>query len=193
MNKQLATLCFLLAIVFGLNASWIQIKASVGQQLLESAWKKSLQMGKVQKAWPWADTWPTAKLDIPALGESLIVLEGVSGEAMAFGPGRIRALSDTAASGVYGIGGHRDSHLRFLSRINSKHPIYLHTADGVEKQFRVIKSFVADSSDQELMVSKSQHALVLITCYPFNALQVGGSKRFVVIAEPVTASDDPAV
>jgi len=176
----------ILAIATGSQAFWIQAKAGLGQVLLESAWARTLDTKTPQKAWPWADTTPVAKLTVPFLGESFVVLEGVSGEAMAFGPGRIASLSDTAKSGVFGVGGHRDSHLRFAEHLTLGSELELQTRDGSVTRYQVTTKFVADSADQELLVDPHQHALVLITCYPFNALQTGGSKRYVVIAIPET-------
>lgn len=170
------------------HVGWLHVKANLGQLLLENAWQHTLQTQQVHKAWSWADTWPVAKLTVPSSGQSpsqsLIVLEGTSGEAMAFGPGRVSGLSRTARQGVFAIGGHRDSHLQFLEHIEIGTKLHLQTPDGAEQLFEVSESFVADSASDDLLIAKNQHALVLITCYPFNALQTGGSKRYVVIATP---------
>jgi len=97
---------------------YMQSKSILGQILLERAWQQALTSGQSTKAWPWADTWPVAKLVAQSSDQSLVVLEGVSGEAMAFGPGRIPGSSNTASTGNYAIGGHRDSHMAFLEKLN---------------------------------------------------------------------------
>ncbi|MBT7487663.1 MAG: hypothetical protein HN673_14945, partial [Rhodospirillales bacterium] len=57
---------------------WIPMKAALAQILLEKAWQETRQgNSKVRpnmpaKPWPWADTWPVAKLTMK--GESLYVL-----------------------------------------------------------------------------------------------------------------------
>ncbi len=186
MSKQrlLPLSLLVVSLVLMSHVSWLHLKAYVGQVLLENAWQQTLTSQRTQKAWSWADTWPVAKLTVPASDQSLIVLEGTSGEAMAFGPGRISGLSTTAGQGVFAVGGHRDSHLQFLEHIELGAKIELQTRDRVTQQFKVTQLFVADSASDDLLIAKNQHALVLITCYPFNALQTGGSQRYVVIATP---------
>lgn len=73
---RLMALTFLLA---GLGLTfwglYIPAKAWLAQQLLENAWANSHATQAV-KPWPWADTWPVARLGVPGLGISQIVLEG---------------------------------------------------------------------------------------------------------------------
>lgn len=179
-------LVFLSLSLFG-YAYWIQAKAWLGQHLLNRAWQAALHTEEINKPWPWSDTWPVAQLHIPKLDETLIVLEGVSGEAMAFGPGRISELSNSAKSGVFAVGGHRDSHLQFAQHLKAGDSLRLNTVDQAITTYQVTKTFVADSSANQLQVDSQQHALVLITCFPFNATQTGGDLRFVVVAEAVSA------
>ena len=67
---------------------WIFTKAVVAQELLELAWDRARKGESRPRPWPWADIWPAARLEAPRLGISRIVLEGASGSALAFGPGR---------------------------------------------------------------------------------------------------------
>ena len=184
MNKFIACVCFILALVTGSAAFWMHMKSIVGQVLLSQAWQNTLESGKSHRAWPWADTWPVAELELPKTEKSWVILEGVSGEAMAFGPGRVSSSSMTASAGTYVIGGHRDSHLNFLEHIAIGETLRLHTADGAKTRYRISELFIADSDLGPLNLPKNMHALVLITCYPFNALQTGGPLRYVVIAVP---------
>src|SRR5258708_1490834 len=68
---------------------WMHAKALVAQVLLQRAFAQTLTTGKDVKPWSWADTWPVARIDIPRLGKSAIVLNGSSGQALAFGPGHV--------------------------------------------------------------------------------------------------------
>lgn len=177
----------MLAVIFATSSLWMKAKSVVGQVLLEHAWQRSVDTGLKTKAWPWADTWPVAKMSVQNGGPSLVVLEGISGEAMAFGPGLVSASSATAAEGTMVIGGHRDSHLAFLKDLNRNDVVEVTTVDGHSQDYRVIDLLVADSDQESLMVQKEKHALILVTCYPFNALQTGGPLRFIVVATPVNA------
>lgn len=184
MNKTIAVICCVLAIGCGTAASWMHVKSVLSQVLLAQAWQSTVGKGEVKRAWPWADTWPVAQLTVPKSGQSLVVLEGVSGEAMAFGPGRVSSSSKTASAGTYVVGGHRDSHLQFLQHVGAGETLELETADGAMTRFRVSEQFVVNADLGPLNLPVNLHALVLITCYPFNALQTGGPLRYVVVAVP---------
>lgn len=173
-----------LALATGIASFWLHMKSALGQVLLASAWESAVETQQIRRAWPWADTWPVAHLSVPASNQSLVVLDGVSGEAMAFGPGRVTTSSSTASSGTFIVGGHRDSHLKFLQDVSTGQVMDLQTADGEKTRFRVAEQFIANADDGPLNLPANLHALVLVTCYPFNALQTGGPLRYVVVALP---------
>jgi len=77
---------------FGQGA-WIEAKAWLAQALIGRAWAKTLAGHRNVKPWPWADTWPVARLSVPALGIERYVLAGTSGAAMAFGPGHVEGTA----------------------------------------------------------------------------------------------------
>ena len=139
---------------------WLHSKSILGQFLLERAWQQALTTGHQSKAWPWADTWPVAKLRWQDADLSLVVLEGVSGEAMAFGPGRISASSNTAASGTFAIGGHRDSHLAFLEHVESDDILDLQSIDGQRTSYKVVDAFVADSIFESCLESNDDLTVI---------------------------------
>jgi sortase A len=60
---------------------WIHAKAQLAQILLQRAWERTLRGEAAAKPWPWADTWPVARLRVPAHGVDLFVLSGVSGRS----------------------------------------------------------------------------------------------------------------
>jgi sortase A len=66
-----------------------KVKAQVAQVLLERAWMRTRAGEAEAKPWPWADTWPVARITVPRIGKSAVVLAGASGEAMAFAPGHM--------------------------------------------------------------------------------------------------------
>ncbi len=185
MKRFVIACCLFLSLTSTAAAGWIHIKAKLGQVLLAVAWQRSISTGEEQKAWPWADTAPVSKLHVPSLDQSMIVLEGTSGEAMAFGPAQMQIHRDAAQSGLVVIGGHRDSHLQFLEHLPLDATLNLQNKSGFITQYRVARTFIADSSKQQLSVQYGDSALILITCYPFNAMQTGGPLRYVVVAEPL--------
>ena len=50
------------------QGAWIPVKAALAQVLLDNAWRETLYSGQPLKPWPWADTWPVARLSVPAQG-----------------------------------------------------------------------------------------------------------------------------
>ena len=66
------------------------------------------------RPWPWADITPVAVLEVPRLGERSIVLEGASGQAMAFGPGHMINTPPIGARGTAVVAAHRDTQFRYL-------------------------------------------------------------------------------
>lgn len=203
-----ARIMFLLFSAFAIAAaaqsSYIQLKGKVAQYLLNEAWDVTLEKGTINKPWPWADTWPVAKISIPSQNKSMIVLDGVSGEAMAFGPARLSGRAVNRISSIDGagrqtnlvekagtesrvvvIGGHRDTHLAFLQDMEKGQEFVLQTVEGHRQAYRWTRHVIANADTDILSINAGQSGLVLITCYPFNATQTGGSLRFIVIAEPV--------
>ncbi len=165
-----------------LSGAWIQAKAVLAQQLIAAAWSESLaEQGAPVKPWPWADTFPVARLQAPEVGVDLMVLDGLSGQALAFGPGLMRF--DQAGATV--LAGHRDTHFRFLGELEPGSELRLQDELGRWRQFSVTEVRVADSSRESLDPSSQPGSLLLVTCYPFNALRAGGDLRYLVRANPI--------
>lgn len=166
----------------GSQAAWIMGKAKLAQYLLDMSWSNTLVNGIAQKPWSWADIRTIARLDIPDVSESLIVLSDASGEAMAFGPGLVGGNPQTAATNTLAIGGHRDTHLSFLEHLPIGTIINLETTDSLDLQYQLLDKQIVDTRKYELTISQHTPGLVLITCYPFNASQTGGPLRMVARA-----------
>jgi hypothetical protein len=86
------------AILFG-QGIYIHAKAILAQVLLERAFAETITTGRVVKPWPWADTWPQARITVKRIGASAIALAGSSGQALAFGPGHVERTADAANAG----------------------------------------------------------------------------------------------
>ena len=177
-----ALVLFAASAVFLGRGTWIFAKAQVAQVLLAHAWNETREDGRIVKPWPWADTWPVARLRVLRLGVDEIVLAGGNGQAMAFGPGH---LSRTAAPGREGnivLAGHRDTHFRFLRDLRPGDEILLEAAYGAPRSYRVTETAVMDFRDRRPLQASPEPTLTLITCYPFDAIVPGGPLRYVVRA-----------
>ncbi len=168
-----------------LNGSWIHIKANLAYSLIDNAWIKSQQHQNQQKPWPWADTWPVAKLSF-ANSENLLVMSGTHGEALAFGPGYDTSSSAPGEAGPVIIAGHRDTHFKQLKTLENGDIISLEDQHKRLHQYQVSELTVVDSRvSNEIQASDDEH-LILITCYPFFTLNAGGPLRYVVVANKLT-------
>ena len=164
------------------EAAWIHVKARLAQHLLQRAWARTATADSRIKPWPWADTWPVARLHVPAHGIDLVVLHDVSGRTLAFGPGHAPASAAPATSGTAIVSGHRDTHFRFLARMQPGDEIVVDAAGGRRERYRVREIAVVDSRLAALRNAADEGRLVLVTCYPFDAVTPGGPLRWVVAA-----------
>ena len=164
------------------RGAWIHAKAQLAQYLLQRAWARALHGDRAAKPWPWADTWPVARLRLPAHGVDLIVLTGVSGRTLAFGPGHAPQSARLGAPGTAIVTAHRDTHFRFLERVHPGDEVIVETPEGIIARFRVQEIAVVDSRSGVIRAEPDAPALVLMTCYPFDALVAGGPLRYVVTA-----------
>jgi hypothetical protein len=96
------------------EGSWIYAKARLAQVLLQRAWSRALAGEAMPKPWPWADTWPVARLRMQHPSVDLIVLAGAYGRTLAFGPGHVTSSALPGQEGTVMLTGHRDTHFRFL-------------------------------------------------------------------------------
>lgn len=170
------------ALQFGQGA-WIHAKAQLAQVLIERAWTRTLAGGTAVKPWPWADTWPVARLEAPTQGVSLLVLAGASGRTIAFGPGHLDGTPLPGAPGNSVVGGHRDTHLAFLRHLKKGDALRIQRADGARVDYRVAVTDVLDKRDTWVARNGGGNRLTLVTCWPFDALRAGGPERYVVIAD----------
>jgi sortase A len=170
------------------SALFIPAKAVVAQILLHRAWVRTLAGEDRVKPWPWADTWPVARLTLPGTDTDLIVLAGVSGQALAFGPGHVAGTAAPGRPGLSMIGGHRDTHLKVLATLEPGNRVEIQRPDGATRVYRVDATTIADAR-LPWAAPENTDGLVLVTCYPFDALVPGGPLRYLVHATPLYTAD----
>ncbi len=168
------------------QALWIPAKAQVAQWLLADAWQRSVHSGESVKPWPWADHWPVARLNMPELAIDQIVLAGDTGSVLAFGPGE-NMQAKALESGARIISGHRDTHFAFLKEVAVGQMLNLADGQG-QTRYRIESIQVVDSARVQLHPEAYPNGLLLVTCYPFDALAAGGTQRLVVMANRVAVS-----
>lgn len=171
------------------RALYLRAKAELAGVLIRRAWEASLRSGQPQKPWPWADTHPVARLQIPRLGYDEIVLEGATPRTLAFGPAHMLSGADFGEPGNLLLAGHRTSWFRSLEGIRDGDSILLDSYDvhrrTVRHQVYTVRfTRVTNPSDTALLAETMDDELTLITCYPFGARPTS-PQRFIVRASAV--------
>tara|TARA_R110002167_G_scaffold116678_3_gene292030 strand:- start:1124 stop:1720 length:597 start_codon:yes stop_codon:yes gene_type:complete len=166
-------------------------KAWLAEQLIESAWQRTLEGETKVRPWPWADTWPVAELTLPRLGIRQLILSGDSGRVLAFGAGLTESSAQLGKSGLSIVSGHRDTNFKFLRDINIGDLIKVKVPRG-EFEYQVQDFAVVDQRDflvdPESYADADNSSLLLVSCYPFDALKAGGDLRFVALAKSLKAT-----
>tara|TARA_R110000803_G_scaffold58800_1_gene117057 strand:- start:2237 stop:2881 length:645 start_codon:yes stop_codon:yes gene_type:complete len=183
MAKFLATLLLLTGLLLVGNGAYMKAKASLAQVLLAHAWEKTLTGDTDARPWPWADITPAARLELPRLHASAIVLNGTSGQALAFGPGLMHGSAAPGQPGLTLLAGHRDSHFAFLQHARPGDALTLTGPDGVAHTYRLTETRVVDADASTLTPGGNGPAtLALTTCYPFGTLSPT-TRRYVAVAQ----------
>ena len=182
-TSKLITAIVILAGIWQLGSgAYIHAKASLAQYLLGQAWHRSLAGEERVRPWPWADTWPVARLSVPEQDIDMIVLAGVAGRTLAFGPGHMSASPMPGRQGNSVIAGHRDTHFLFLRQLTVNDHIAVETATGDHYWFKVVEMGITDTRLSKIQLDTEGELLTLVTCYPFDAIEPGGPLRYVVVA-----------
>lgn len=124
-----------------------------------------------------------ARVEIPSVGVSAIVLEGVGSRTLRAGLGHFPGTSWPGQTGNIVLAGHRDTFFRPLRKIATCDEISIDTTARTY-HYRVRSFEVVDPHDVNELTYHGKDELTLITCYPFSYIGPA-PKRFVVHAEPV--------
>ena len=121
------------------------------------------------------------RLEIPRLGLSAAVREGVGDETLDVAVGHVPGTARPGSPGNVALAGHRDAEFRPLRELRVGDEIVLSSPDGAER-YRVEWMRVLPPDRVDVLRSTAREAaLTLVTCYPFDF--VGRApKRFVVRA-----------
>ena len=123
------------------------------------------------------------RLEIPRLGLSVMVFQGIRESALVAGAGHVPGTPPPGGDGNVVIAAHRDTYFRRLSGILPGDRIRVVTLRGTY-EYVVDSSETVDPGDTQVMESRNRNELTLITCYPFYF--VGSApKRFIVHAPAV--------
>lgn len=171
------------------QAATIHAKAQLAPILIKRAWTDSRVHHVGTRPWPWADTWPVAKLTIPSLDIEQFILAGANGASLPFGPGHLAGTAEPGASGTVVIAGHRDTHFRFTAKLPIDTMLILEGIDGSRRFYRVQQKEIVDARREDLKVRDGENLLILVTCEPTSTFTARGPYRLVVTAVQTPVTD----
>jgi sortase A len=109
---------------------------------------------------------PISKMEIPRLGVSVVVVEGVKPRSLRLAVGHIPGTALPGERGNIGIAGHRDTFFHKLQDIREVDLITL-TTPGRSYLYFVESAQIVDPTDVQVLQSSNEPILTLVTCYPF--------------------------
>ena len=160
----------------------IELKARVAQALLQYAWHKTIKTGENQRPWKSFDGVPVLRLMIPRHEVDQIVLAGTSGQALAFGPAFHEESKLPGKGGTTVLSSHRDSHGVYIRQLKKGDMIKLQDRFQQWYSYTIEDFDILNVKTDTISTTNAKEVLLIITCYPFNALTSGTPLRYVVSA-----------
>ncbi len=174
---------FLLIAIIALGYSgWMYFDAYRHEREESDAFDRA-RKGPAREASPPAE-WVTAKLEIPRLGLSAMVDEGVGENTLRRSAGHIPHTGLPGRPGNVGVAAHRDTLFRSLQGIKKHDRIVLSTLKS-DYNYEVISTSIVNPEDVRVLdPSRGLKTLTLVTCYPFEFIG-HAPKRFIVRAQQI--------
>ena len=181
----LSAILAIAGLIFLFLAFKIEIKARVAQYLLNNAWNKTIETGDEYEPWPGFDGYPILKLKIPKFKLQQIVLSNTSGQSLAFGPSFHPETYLPKENKITAISSHRDSHGYYIRDLKINDFVILEDEEDNKFTYKVKNFKIVNVEDKDLQFNKKNSQLLLITCYPFDAVISGTNLRYIVFSERI--------
>ena len=160
---------------------YIQVKAYAAKCLLKLAWQRTLETRQKSKPWPWATSWPVARLRVPAKNVDMIVLSSDWRENMDFGSYRRTSACVVDERGSVVISAQQDGFAHKLNALGAGDVLNIQMADGGEHIFSVADTQVVDEEASIILDAKNP-MLTLVTPYPCDDHTHASHLRFLLFA-----------
>jgi sortase A len=126
------------------------------------------------------------RIELPRLGISAIVRQGVDDATLSRAVGHVPQTALPGEIGNVGIAAHRDTHFRNLRGIKHGDTVRLVTPAGTY-EYEVDSLKIVNPEDVHVLDATREPTITLVTCYPFN--YVGHApKRYIVQARQIGAA-----
>jgi len=148
--------------------------------LLNNAWVRTQASGHEVKPWPWANTWPLARLSIPHLRVQRIILAHANDSMPLFVLGHLDSsvLPGELGNSIVSIYHENDS--QFLRKLREGDVMVLESSRNGHWQYRVTAIYIADKTDTALLEPSLNRRLTLISYYQATPKD---NRRYVVVAD----------
>ncbi len=166
---------------------YTKTKAVIAQSLLNQAWAETLETSTATRPWPWLDTWPVARIEVPRLGSSTIALAGASGQALAFAPAHLRQSAMPGDRGTSVFAAHRDTIFTFMADLEKGDKVNVVTASGDQFTYEIRGFRVAPWNASGIDADSMDYQLALVTCWPLDAT-TPGPLRYIAEATMVPSA-----
>jgi sortase A len=144
-------------------ALWRDVKPWLTQALLARAWQSSLASGRHVKAWPWASSWPVARLTFPRLGIERYVLSG-DGATPDLGSYHMAGTALPGEAGNSVIGTLDETDLAFLRELAPQTLIEVESMEESGIRYTVRYAQPLDPRDIWITKQEGPARLTLISC-----------------------------
>jgi sortase A len=160
---------------------WLHEAAAPGL----AEWKRQIAPGSLPTLRAFAhDGSPLSRMEIPRLGLSVMVAEGVGARTLTRAAGHIPGTAFPDEAGNVGIAGHRDTFFRGLKQIVADDVITLTTLSG-SYRYVVEWTRIVGPGEVAVLDASANPVLTLVTCYPF--YYAGPApQRFIVRARRIS-------
>jgi sortase A len=124
------------------------------------------------------------RIEIPRLGFSVIVIEGIDKTTLRRAFGHIPGTALPGQPGNVGLAGHRDTYFRPLKDLRINDEVQFSTMKG-DFKYEVESLKVVEPDDVGVLAPSDENVLTMVTCYPF--YYVGPApQRWIVRAKQVS-------
>ncbi len=127
------------------------------------------------------------RLEIPRIGLSTMVLEGVDNQTLWLAAGHIPSTPLPGQPGNVAIAAHRDTFFRRLSEVRRNDVVSVTTANGTHR-YRVDSLEIVAPTNTRVLEASPENKLTLLTCYPFTYMG-HAPKRYVISASEISDLD----
>jgi sortase A len=188
-----------IGLVFGIGVAW---------QWFAKVRHISAEQGRLEKTLTaqWTATWngaatrrvsridgvaagtPIARLHLPTISQTLVVVEGAEEPQLDKGPGRLAGTAPLGKAGNTALAGHRYPGVFWnLDRVEAGDPIVVETA-GSWLVYRTVRTVIVQPVDEAVLAAPAEDGptlLTLITCEP----KLSTAQRLIKQAELVRTDD----